>query len=85
MSIRVYIERVILEGIPVDHTRGLRKAMERELTRLFSEGGLRNELRGGGALPQLRAGAITLDGGRHPQRLGTQLAGAVYRGIGAPK
>ena len=29
MSIRVYIERVILEGIPVDHTRGLRKAMEK--------------------------------------------------------
>jgi hypothetical protein len=46
---------------------------------------LSRDLRPGGATPSVRGGAIELGHGSHPGRLGTQIAGAVYRGIGAGK
>jgi hypothetical protein len=83
MSIRIHIERVVLEGIASDQARGVRKAMESELTRLLGAGGLSGELRRGGAVPKLTGGTIAIGGRRHNQRLGTQLAGAVYHGLGS--
>lgn len=82
MSINVHIERLILEGIPVDATRGVRTTVERELARLLREGGLAQELRQDRALSDVPAGTIRLGQDRHPRRLGAQVAGAVYRGIG---
>lgn len=82
MSINVQIERLILEGIPVDATRNVRKTVERELARLLREGGLAQELRQDRALADVRAGTIRLGQDRHGRRLGEQVAGAVYRGIG---
>ncbi len=85
MSIYVHIGRVILQGVPVNETRNVQTTMEKELARLLREGGLANELRQGGALSGVRAGTIRLSQGRRPGRLGAQVAGAVYRGIGAPR
>jgi len=85
MNINVHIERVVLDGVPVDQPRILRRALERELTSRLMEGGLLPELRSGGAVPHVRGGAIELSQRSHPARLGSQIAGAVYRGIGARK
>jgi hypothetical protein len=83
MNINVHIERVVLDGVPVDQPRSLRRALEQELTSRLTEGGLLPELRSGGAMPHVRGGAIELSRRSHPARLGSQIAGAVYRGIGA--
>jgi hypothetical protein len=85
MKIHLHIERLVLDGVAVDQPRILRKALEQELTSRLMEGGLLPELRSGGAVQHVRGGAIELSQRSHPARLGSQIAGAVYRGIGARK
>lgn len=85
MKIHLHIERLVLDGVPVDEPRVLRGALERELTCRLMEGGLSPDLRSGGAVPSVRGGAIELGQGSNSARLGTQIAGAVYPGIGARK
>ncbi len=85
MKIHLHIERVVLDGVPVDQPRTLRKALAQELTSRLMEGGLLPELRSGGAVPHVGGGAIELSQRFHPARLGSQIAGAVYHGIGAKK
>ena len=85
MKIHLHIERVALDGVAVDQPRILRRALQQELASRLMQGGLSPDLRSGGAVPRVRAGAIELGQGSNPARLGTQIAGAVYRGIGARK
>ncbi len=84
MNINLHIERLVLDGVavaPGERPR-LQAAVETELARLLAEGGLSEELRGGGAVPSVRAGGIRLTGQGDAAGLGRQIAGAVYRGIG---
>jgi hypothetical protein len=81
MKIRVHIERLVLEGLPIDSTRGMRGALQKELTRLLAEHGLSHEFRRGGAVPHVRGGTIGVGNDLHPASLGTQVAGAVYCAI----
>jgi hypothetical protein len=85
MKIHLHIERVVLDGVAVDQPRILRTALEQELSSQLREGGLSPEFYRGGAVPHVHGGAIELGQGLPPARLGTQIAGAVYRGIGARK
>jgi hypothetical protein len=85
MKINVHIERVILDGVPADHPRLLRRALEKELTERLAGGGLSPEFRRGGAVPYVGGGAIEIGKERSGTKLGTQLGGAVYRGIGGRK
>lgn len=82
MTIKLHIERVILDGVAVQHPRHLRSALERELTERLREGGLSAEFRRGGAVPHVAAGSIDVGREHGGARLGTKIAGAVYRGIG---
>lgn len=84
MNVNLHIERLILEGIDLaPHEHGhLQAAVEVELGRLLSAGGVSQELIGGVALPSLRAGDIQLGNGAGPVQLGQQIAQAVYGGIG---
>jgi len=82
MKINVYIERVILDGVPVDHPRLVQRALEQELTHRLMEGRLPPELHRGAAVRHVSAGAIEISKGLPATKLGTRLAGAVYRGIG---
>ena len=58
MKITLHIERVVLDGMPLEHPRTLRKAIERELAGRLREGGLSPEFRAGGAVSWVRGGAI---------------------------
>jgi hypothetical protein len=84
MNINLHIERLVLDGIPLGPGQRplLQTAVEAELTRLLSKGGLNNALQSGGALYNVRTAGIQLADDRIPARLGQQIAGAVYRGIG---
>jgi len=85
MKINVHIERVILDGVPVDRPRLLRGALEKELTHQLTQGGLSAEFGHGCAVPYVAGGGIGLRENDPSARLGTQIANAVYRGIGARK
>lgn len=84
MNIHLHIERLILDGLPVQAGNGaqLQAAFEAELARLLADGGLSRELAQGGVVPSVRAGAISLVAEGQPAPLGNQIARAVYGGIG---
>jgi hypothetical protein len=87
VKVRLHIERLILDGLPVsgDQAPSVRAAVETELARLIADGGLSHEVRSGGAVPGLRGGDIRIEQASRPARLGKQIAGAVYGGIGNKK
>jgi hypothetical protein len=87
MNVRLHIERLVIDGVPVPAGGGRRMeaAVTKELTRLLARGKLHPALGSGGAIPQLRGGTIHLDAGRNPASMGTQLARAIYGGLRNPE
>jgi hypothetical protein len=86
MKIALHIDRLVLDGLPVTALQRpkLQAAIESELARLLSLHGLSDELRGGAAVPYVRAGVIQLGHDNQPATLGRKIAGAVHEGIGNP-
>ena len=83
MNVKLHIERLVLDGVDGNgHPQLLRAAIEAELTRLLSEGGLAPALDAGGALPAIALPTIAMAQGDAAGVLGTRIAGAVYAGIG---
>jgi hypothetical protein len=87
MNIELHIERLILDGLPVERSQGphLQAAVEAELTRVLAENGLAAYLQTGGALPSVHADAMQFRSGNTPTQLGQQIARSVYSGIGNGK
>jgi len=81
--ISVNIERLVLDGLAVEPGQGnaVQKAVESELSRLLAEGGIGQELAGGGAVPSVPGGSIEVADKSNPRNLGRQIAGAVYGGL----
>ena len=90
MRIRIRIDRVTLDGMPITaaHAPSVRAAIESELGRLIVEQGLPGGLAGGrprgGATPSLRA-PDTRVAREHPADAGRRIAGAVYRSLGTAR
>jgi hypothetical protein len=84
VNIRLHIERLVLDGVPVSAGERslLLAAMETELTLLLRNGGLSDELRLGGSLTQMRAGDIRIREQGGPKKLGADIAGAVHQVLG---
>lgn len=84
MNVNLNIERLVLEGFrlrPGEHVL-VGAAVEQELSRLLSEGGVSPQLLSGGAVPRLAAGDMRLTGGESPRQVGQQIAHALYKGMG---
>lgn len=83
MNITLHIERLILDGVEIaPYQRAmLQVAIQSELTRLLSEGGLASDLTAGGAVPSVPAHAIQMTAKNDPVQLGQQIARSVYGGI----
>jgi hypothetical protein len=84
MNINVYIDRLILDGVPVAHRERpmLQATVEAEIARLLTHDGLAPHLLTGGAIPRLQGGNIQLTSEGEAGQLGQQIAQAVYGGIG---
>jgi hypothetical protein len=87
MKLQVHIERLVLEGLPVTSSHGplIQQAVEKELARLLETRGLSDELRSGGAVPQVAAGSLQFGTDQRPAGLGQGIARAVHQGIGQPQ
>ena len=83
MNINLHIERLIVDGFPLDQRQRphLQAAVEAQLAHLLRAEGLHPELRAGGALPSVRADGIHV-ANSSPKHLGQQIGRAVYAGIG---
>jgi hypothetical protein len=84
MNVNLHIDRLILDGIDVGPAQRphLQAAVEAELGRLLTEGGMGESLAAGGAVPSLRAEGFQMSGDGNPAQLGQQIARSVYGGIG---
>jgi hypothetical protein len=87
VNIQLHIERLILEGLPMSRHQSavVQAAVEQELGRLLNAGQLNSQIASGGAMPALQGGMIQATNVASPARLGAQIAGAVYSGIGDGK
>jgi hypothetical protein len=87
MNIRLHIERLVLEGVPLGAggAQILRGAMETELTRLLAEGGIGKQLLAGSALAKLDVGAMGAVQSGDAFDVGTRLARLVCEGLTNPE
>ena len=85
MNINLHIERLILDGLPLEQRDGAQvwDAIAAELTQALTSGGVANNLAHGGALAWLALNAVQVDAPR-PKTIGEQIARSIYGGIGAP-
>jgi hypothetical protein len=84
MKINIHIECLILDGLPIERRdrEAVQTAIEAELSRLLNVEGSSSGLLSGGATPTARGGSIQLASECNPTGLGTQIAQAVFRGLG---
>lgn len=85
MKIRLHIERVVFDALPVPVSERplILAAMESSLTQLLLQnGGLSDELRAGAALGHMRGGTIQVGKDRSSNQIGRDLAHAVSVGLG---
>jgi hypothetical protein len=80
MKISVHIERLVLDGLPLERRDGpiVRAAVERELAHLFNADAPAPRLLSSNAVPSLRAASIELQETVSPKQLGQQIAKAVH-------
>jgi hypothetical protein len=86
VTVRVHIERLVLEGLPVTAAQGRRvqAAVEEELGRLIETQGVSRAVRLGGSVPRLEAPPARVSSGS-PRATGRAIAHSVYASIGTPK
>lgn len=84
MNVRLHIERLVLDGLPLAQAGAphVQAAIETELARLIADGGVSADFAGQRVVPSLRGGDVRMTAGGGHGDLGRQIAGALYGGIG---
>lgn len=81
MTIRLHIDELVLHSFPsVDHYR-IAIAVEAELARLVAEQGVPFGLEQGGSIARLDGGSFDLAPDARPDKIGVQVAQAIYGGL----
>jgi len=80
-SLALHLEELVLHGLAPGDRHRIGEALQRELTRLFTEQGLPGRLARGGTVARLDGGELTLTPGTPAEVVGVQVAQAVYRGL----
>jgi len=83
MKINVHIDRIVLDGLPVDRHSSpiIQEAIQAELSRLFAESENSQGLLSGGAIPTLRTASIQISEQSAPNTLGRSIAKSVHGGF----
>ena len=81
-NIDLHIEELVLHGFSPNDRYAIGEAVQRELTRLFSEQGMHASLRGGFEVERLDGGTFHVKQGAKAGIVGTQVAQAVYGELG---
>ena len=84
MNIRLHIERLVLDGLPVSGAQGaqVKAAVEAELGRLLSERSVNGEIAAGAALPRVDAAPMHVTRDATPAQIGNGIARSMFSGIG---
>lgn len=81
-NIEFNIEELVLHGFAPGDRYRIGKAVERELTRLLADRGVPQSLERGGEIANMDGGAFEVVRGSRAEVVGTQVAKAVYGGLG---
>jgi len=80
-EIQVHIEELVLHGFSAAAAPGIGAAVERELVRLFAQGGVPASLSGGAARDTIDAGTFEGSPQGPAPDLGAKVAQSVYGGL----
>lgn len=80
-DIELYIDKLVLQGFPPGNRHRIAQAVERELTRLFTEQGAPPSLSQGGNFDQWNGGTFTMVSNASAASIGVQIAQTVYTGF----
>ncbi len=83
MSISIHIERLVLDGLPLQPGDGtlLQATVEAEVSRLFSEGGIPGDLQHSGNQARVSAPVLHLNSTSDAKLLGVQLGEGIYSAV----
>ena len=79
--LELHIDELVLYDFPPEQRQAIAAAVERALSRLFTERGLPPLLAQGGAIPQVEGGPFDAVPGAAPEAVGAQVAQAIYGGL----
>ena len=81
MSINLHIERLVLDGLPVDARGGaqVKAAVRAELVRRMAESGVPAGLQAGFNKARILAPTLRLNSSFHAKGIGTQIGAGIYR------
>ncbi len=81
MNVELRIEELVLHGFPPGDHHRVGDALERELSRLFTEKGVPPSLVHSVEIPHVDGGTLELSSGRTSDPVGARVARAVYGGL----
>jgi hypothetical protein len=80
-NVELHIEELVLRGFAPGDRYRIGEAMERELARLFDEGGVPLSLARESGIERLDGGAFEVAHGSKSEAIGVQVAQAIYGGL----
>lgn len=80
-KVELYIEELVLEGFKPGDEQRIGEAVEKELTRLLEMRGVPGSFRSDREMESINVGSFEVAPGARAERVGTQVAGAVYGGL----
>jgi hypothetical protein len=85
MKLRLHIERLVLDGLPLEGRHGVvvGREISRELERLLREQGLGSNMKTSGAHWRIESGSLDLQEKSAPVTIGRGIAQSIYAGIGS--
>ncbi|MFO0943673.1 MAG: hypothetical protein U0930_23300 [Pirellulales bacterium] len=83
MRINVHIERLVLDGLPVDQRSSpqIQAAVQAQLAELLVAGGVSESLQNLGAVQSIRAPRISIHENELPTAIGSSIANAIHGGL----
>ena len=81
-DIELHINELVLHDFPRGEQHRIGEAIRQELLRQFNERGIPDALTRQDNVPRLNAGSIHAEQGGKPERIGMQVAQAVYGSVG---
>lgn len=80
-KVELHIDELVLEGFFAEDRYRIGEALEKELTRLFEERGVPGSLTSESEMDTIKGGSFQVAPGARAERVGSQVAGAVYGGL----
>ena len=84
-TIELYIDKLVLHGFQPHQRHDIVAAIEAELTRLFSEGGIAHGLQSERNIPVMNAANFSMNKNSKGKTIGNKIAGSVYKSLGNAK